>query len=85
MDETKTIKSEENRKSPARARKTPLFKKLELKYEEQEEMETLAMKKKRLEEIRTLVKPIDPKEISKHDQYHKKLRQEKLNEIAQKR
>ena len=41
--------------------------------------------KKRLEEIRTLVKPIDPKEISKHDQYHKKLRQEKLNEIAQKR
>ena len=29
-------------------------------------METLAMKKKRLEEIRSLVKPIDHKEISQH-------------------
>jgi len=44
-----------------------MYKKIELKYEEEQEMETLAMKKKRLEEIRTLVKPIDPVEISKHD------------------
>jgi hypothetical protein len=42
-------------------------------------METLAMKKKRLEEIRTLVKPIDPKEITRHDLLHQGIRKEKLD------
>jgi len=50
--------------SPKKVKKTPLFKQLAEKYDEEEEMTLLESKKKRLEEIRSLVKPINPDEIN---------------------
>ena len=59
-------------------RQTPLYKKLEESYFEREEAMTLETKKKRLEELRSLNKPIRKTDILEHALKYEKIRADKL-------
>lgn len=64
-DEIKTLK-----------KKKPLYKKLEEKFERKYEMETLAEKKKRLEELRNLKQPLNSLELQDREE---RIKQDKLD------
>lgn len=59
-------------------RHTPLYKKLQDSYFEREEAMTLETKKKRLEELRSLNKPVRKTDILEHALKYEKIRTEKL-------
>ena len=65
--------------NPNTNRYTPLYKKLQNAYDHQEEQETLEKKKRRLQEIRTLNKPVRPADIAEHALKYERTRGDHLN------
>ena len=63
----------------------PLFKQLEEKYKQEIEMPQLEQKKKQLEELRSLHKPLDRKEIQEHAMKYESIKQTKMEEIKRTR